>query len=46
MSYNYSWLAQVIWVGQSDSGRSNAAGGKFRGRLGRLLFQVCDGEMR
>ena len=40
------WLAQVMWVGQSNSGRSNAAGGKFRGRLGRLIVQVCGEKLR
>lgn len=31
---------EVVYVGQSDSGRSNAAGGKFRGRIGRLFFRT------
>ena len=31
---------EVAYVGQSDSARANAAGGKYRGRIGRLVFQT------
>lgn len=37
------WLyrdSEVIYVGQRSSKRSNAAGGRFRGRVGRLLFRT------
>mmetsp|Transcript_1349 Transcript_1349/g.4039 ORF Transcript_1349/g.4039 Transcript_1349/m.4039 type:complete len:328 (+) Transcript_1349:188-1171(+) len=37
------WLfreTEVVYVGQRDSRRANAAGGKFRGRFGRLLFST------
>uniref|UniRef100_A0A7S3K428 Plastid lipid-associated protein/fibrillin conserved domain-containing protein n=1 Tax=Aureoumbra lagunensis TaxID=44058 RepID=A0A7S3K428_9STRA len=37
------WLfrnSEVLYVGQSASIKSNAAGGKFRGRMGRFLFQT------
>jgi hypothetical protein len=32
--------AEVVYVGQSSSKQANAAGGKYRGRVGRLLFQT------
>ena len=31
---------EVSYVGQSDSNKANAAGGRFRGRLGRLVFRT------
>ncbi len=31
---------EVVYVGQNSSVRANAAGGKYRGRLGRLLFRT------
>ena len=31
---------EVAYVGQASSGRANAAGGKYRGRVGRLLFRT------
>lgn len=31
---------EVVYVGQSDSAKANAAGGKYRGRVGRLLFRT------
>ena len=31
---------EVAYVGQAVSNRANAAGGKFRGKFGRLLFQT------
>ena len=37
------WLyreTEVVYVGQRDSRRANAAGGKFRGRFGRLIFST------
>ena len=37
------WLyreCEVAYVGQRDSRNANAAGGKFRGRLGRVLFRT------
>ena len=37
------WLlrrTEVAYVGQASSGRANAAGGKYRGRVGRLLFRT------
>jgi len=30
----------VVYVGQRSSKRANAAGGRFRGRIGRLLFRT------
>ena len=32
--------AEVAYVGQTNSVRANAAGGQFRGRLGRLAFRT------
>jgi hypothetical protein len=32
--------AEVVYVGQSSSKQANAAGGRYRGRIGRLLFQT------
>ena len=37
---NLQRRAEVIYVGQSSSKKANAAGGQFRGRLGRLLFRT------
>ena len=37
------WLyrdSEVVYVGQRSSKRANAAGGRFRGRVGRLLFRT------
>ena len=37
------WLyrdSEVVYVGQRSSKRANAAGGRFRGRIGRLLFRT------
>jgi len=31
---------EVVYVGQSSSKGSNAAGGKYRGRIGRALFRT------
>lgn len=31
---------EVAYVGQTSSARANAAGGKYRGRVGRLLFRT------
>ena len=31
---------EVAYVGQANSARANAAGGKYRGRIGRLVFQT------
>ena len=31
---------EVAYVGQTDSARANAAGGKYRGRIGRRVFQT------
>ena len=31
---------EVVYVSQSSSVRANAAGGKYRGRVGRLLFRT------
>jgi hypothetical protein len=33
-------LTEVAYVGQKSSAKANAAGGKYRGRVGRLLFQT------
>jgi len=32
--------AEVVYVGQSSSKKANAAGGKYRGRIGRFVFQT------
>ena len=32
--------AEVAYVGQASSGKANAAGGRYRGRVGRLLFRT------
>ena len=31
---------QVVYVGQSSSKKANAAGGRYRGRIGRALFRT------
>ncbi|CAE8728230.1 unnamed protein product [Polarella glacialis] len=33
---------EVVYVGQSQSSGSNAAGGQFRGRIGRMLFRLTN----
>ena len=32
--------SEVVYVGQASSKRANAAGGRFRGRVGRLIFRT------
>lgn len=42
-AFSSPWLLQrteVVYVGQSSSAKANAAGGKYRGRIGRLLFRT------
>ena len=39
-SDNLCRRTEVAYVGQTSSKNANAAGGKYRGRLGRLLFQT------